>query len=146
MDAEAKSNARSDAEPARPLCISCATPNDPVANFCQHCGAPMTSYASTGPFESLFSEGRAYREAADHPRSPVVLLGVWLLFGVMFLGGLLLTTPAVKGDFLLAIPGALLMGVSLMMLVKTTRNYIAGRKQMPVRESDSNEDVGVPLP
>jgi hypothetical protein len=146
MDAEPRSNPRPDPEPARPLCISCATPNDPIANFCQHCGAPMTSYASTGPFESLFSEGRAYREAADHPRSPVVLVGVWLLFGVMFLGGLLLTTPAVKGDVLMAIPGALLMGLSLMMLVKTTRNFIAGRRGRPVRGADTEEDVGVPLP
>lgn len=146
MDANPRSTADTDAEVARPLCISCATPNDPVANFCQHCGAPMTSYASTGPFESLFSEGRAYREAADHPRSPVVVLGVWLLFGVMFLGGLLLTTPAIQGDYLIAIPGALLMAVSLMMLVKTTRNFIVGRKSMPIRESDSKEDLGMPLP
>lgn len=146
MDAQSNAHAGTDAEPARPLCLSCATPNDPVANFCEHCGAPMTSYASTGPFESLFSEGRAYREAADHPRSLVVVLGVWLLFGVMFLGGLLLTTPAMKGNYLMAIPGALLMGVSLMMLVKTTRNFIAGRRQMPTQESDSEKDLGVPLP
>lgn len=146
MDAEPKSTAGPDADLARPLCISCATPNDPVDNFCQHCGAPMTSYASTGPFESLFSEGRAYREAADHPRSLVVLLGVWLLFGVMFLGGLLLTTPAMKGDYLMAIPGVLLLWVSLMMLVKTTRNFVTSRKSMRPRESDSTEDVGVPLP
>ncbi|MFO1459420.1 MAG: zinc ribbon domain-containing protein [Verrucomicrobiota bacterium] len=146
MDAEPRSDPPADSEPARPLCISCATPNDPVANFCQHCGAPMTSYASTGPFESLFSEGRAYREAADHPRSAVVLVGVWLLFGVMFLGGVLLTTPAVKGDVFMAIPGALLMGVSLMMLIKTTWNFITGRRRRPVGASSSEEDVGVPLP
>ncbi|MBL9174588.1 MAG: zinc ribbon domain-containing protein [Verrucomicrobiales bacterium] len=146
MDAEPKSNVRPDATPELPLCLGCAQPNDPAANFCSHCGAPMTSYASTGPFESLFAEGRAYREAADHPRSPVVVAGVWLLFGMMFLGGLLLTSPALHGDFLIAIPGLLLMGLSLTMLIKTTRNFLAGRESRGARIGDPDEDAGVPLP
>src|SRR3954451_837470 len=62
------------------LCLSCMAPNEPTAHFCAKCGAPLSSYASTGPFESLFSEGAVYRQAAERPRSFIVVLGIWLIF------------------------------------------------------------------
>src|SRR5687768_8487210 len=69
------------------LCLGCIFPNDLPAHFCARCGTPMTAYAATGPFESLFAEGHVYRQAADRPRSLVVVLGIWLIFGPMALAG-----------------------------------------------------------
>jgi hypothetical protein len=45
------------------LCISCLKPNAPGTTFCAHCGTPLTSYAATGPFESMLAEGDLWRKA-----------------------------------------------------------------------------------
>ena len=66
----------------RELCPSCLAPNAPGAHFCSDCGAPLSSYAATAPFVSLFAEGHAYRQAVEKPRSWIVLLGIWMLFGL----------------------------------------------------------------
>src|SRR3954464_15103851 len=64
------------------LCANCMFPNYPEAHFCAKCGAPLSSYASTGPFESLFAEGHIYRQATEQPRKLVVVFGIWLIFGI----------------------------------------------------------------
>jgi hypothetical protein len=114
-------------------------PNDPDANFCTECGAPLTSYASTGPFEHLFAEGAVYRQAAERPRNLVVVVGVWLIFGMLASGGLLFLVLASGGlpflvlgrDFsvLVAMVGAGSFAVSVAMIWRTTRSY-ATRKQV----------------
>src|SRR5690606_2496321 len=65
----------------RELCLACLTPNELSAHFCAQCGAPLTSYAATGPIEYILAEGYAYRRAVERPRSLTVVLGIWLLFG-----------------------------------------------------------------
>jgi len=72
------------------LCTSCTIPNEVNANFCVNCGAPLSSYANIAPFERLFSEGFIYRQAAQNPRKLIVVLGVWLIFGVVGMGGLII--------------------------------------------------------
>jgi predicted amidophosphoribosyltransferase len=52
----------------RELCISCLEENEPGAHFCRHCNTPLTSYAATAPFESLFAEGDFWRKAASRGR------------------------------------------------------------------------------
>jgi hypothetical protein len=108
----------------RQLCISCMAPNDPSAHFCEKCGAPLSSYASTGPFESVFAEGAVFRKAAERPRSLIVVLGVWLIFGFTALGGVLLIPSHRGDDFVSAIVGGVLLAISVAMIWKTTRNYL----------------------
>ena len=107
------------------LCIGCLFPNEQDVHFCAKCGAPMSSYAATGPFESLFAEGHVYRQAAEKPRSFVVVLGIWIIFGMMTLVGV--TTMFVgPGDGLqYAVVPAFLLPLSLIMICKTTWNYFA---------------------
>jgi hypothetical protein len=120
------------------LCVSCMAPNEPDAHFCAKCGAPLSSYASTGPFESLFAEGAVYREAADRPRSLVVVIGIWLIFGMMIVGGVFFTAMGLVGfGFSIAggiwsLIGVSFLAVSVTMIWKTTRNYLA-RKQIGER-------------
>ncbi|MBI1373688.1 MAG: hypothetical protein GC159_13240 [Phycisphaera sp.] len=66
--------------PGGMLCPTCITANDPAAHFCKQCGAPLSAYAATAPFERIFATGDTYRKATD-PTRPIVLIGMWLLFG-----------------------------------------------------------------
>ncbi len=50
------------------ICISCLKPNTPGTHFCEHCGTPLTSYAATAPFESIFAEGDMWRKAVSRGR------------------------------------------------------------------------------
>lgn len=110
------------------LCVGCMFPNDPAAHFCAKCGAPLTSYAATGPFESVFAEGHVYRQAAERPRSMIVVLGVWLIFGMMALAGLLLVSIGRDIGLQYTILGALTAAFSVVLIWKTTRNYLARAK------------------
>src|SRR3954468_17407853 len=82
------------------LCANCMFPNYPEAHFCTKCGAPLSSYASTGPFESIFAEGHVYRQAVEKPRSLTVVLGIWILFGLMALTGVMLLVTRREGGII----------------------------------------------
>ncbi len=111
------------------LCVNCMAPNEPSAHFCVKCGTPLTSYASTGPFESLFAEGSAYRHAAERPGSLVVVMGVWLIFGMIALVAILLLVMGRDLGLLYMVVGAALLALSVVMIWKTTRNYLARKRQ-----------------
>jgi len=116
------------------LCVSCVAPNDPSAHFCIKCGAPLSSYASTGPFESLFAEGAVYRQAAEQPRSLIVVLGVWLIFGMVGLAGLVMVVMSRDLGIWNTAFGALMLAFSLVLIWKSTRNYL--RRPKPDQQQD----------
>ena len=107
------------------LCIGCLFPNEQDVHFCVKCGAPMSSYAATGPFESLFAEGHVYRQAAEKPRSFVVVLGIWIIFGMMTLVGVTTMFVGPRDGLQYAVVPAFLLPLSLIMIWKTTWNYFA---------------------
>ena len=106
------------------LCVKCMFPNDPLAHFCGKCGAPLSPYAATGPFESVFAEAHVYRQASESPRNVIVLLGVWLMFGTLALAGLTLLVISRSMGIIPGAMGAFFLMISLDMLWKTTRNYM----------------------
>ena len=110
------------------LCISCMFPNEPSAHFCAKCGAPLTSFASTGPFEHLFAEGHVYRQAAERPHKLIVVLGVWFIFGMMATAGMVLVITGRDMGILYTAFGALMVVFSVALIWKTTRNYLARGK------------------
>jgi hypothetical protein len=110
------------------LCVSCMAPNEPSAHFCAKCGAPLSSYASTGPFESVFAEGAVYRQAAEQPRSLIVVLGVWLIFGILGLAGLVMVAMARDMGIGYTAFGAFMLVISVVLIWKSTRNYLARPK------------------
>jgi ribosomal protein L40E len=114
----------SEAESEQQLCISCVAPNDPKAHFCGKCGAPLTSYAATAPFEHLFAEGHVYRQAAERPQRLIVVLGIWLIFGGLALTGigLLVMSRELGGKYLIG--GMFMSAISGAIIWKTTRNYL----------------------
>jgi hypothetical protein len=108
----------------RQLCVSCLFPNDPMANFCTECGAPLSSYAATGPFESLFAEGHLYRRAVEQPHRFVVVLGIWILFGTAALMGLAVLLAWHAFDTHEIALAVVNVALSIIIVVKTTRNYL----------------------
>ena len=94
------------------LCLGCLFPNEAGANFCAKCGAPLTSYASTGPFESLFAEGHVYRQAVNQPRRLIVVLGVWVIFGSMLLASAVLLLLEWSRNLRIAVVAAFTLVVS----------------------------------
>jgi len=115
------------------LCVSCMAPNETEAHFCAECGAPMTSYASTGPFEHIFAEGHVYRQAAERPRRLVVVLGIWVIFGWTTLAAVWMLFSSREGDIPYFITGAFLLPVSLVMIWRTTRSYLTRARVDPER-------------
>jgi uncharacterized paraquat-inducible protein A len=118
------------------LCVNCMAPNIPAAHFCIKCGAPLSSYASTGPFESIFAEGSVYRQAAERPRKLIVVLGVWLIFGSGALLGLFIIgislASGLRSSIIVFLAGCAVLLFSLLMICKTTWNYLT-RKQTDER-------------
>src|SRR5688500_16085621 len=88
------SSSQDEAKDELEICISCLKTNSPGTHFCRHCGTPLTSYAATAPFESIFAEGdfwrKAMRRAKDKPvrRILILVFVVSLALGILF--GLLL--------------------------------------------------------
>ena len=117
------------------ICIQCLVPNKPGTNFCRECGAPLSSYAATGPFESLFAEGHLYRRAAEQPRRFIVVLGIWLIFGGMAVSGTMIAVIGWKLGNGLRVPAGIAMVLfSVVLITKTTRNYRA--RQMVTGDGD----------
>lgn len=63
------------------ICIGCGIANRADADFCEQCSAPLTSHAATDPYKSIFARGYLVGKAVSQPRRPLVVLGIWLMFG-----------------------------------------------------------------
>ena len=119
----------------RILCPSCGELCPEDAQFCPSCRSPITSYASTGPYESIFAEGAAYRAAFNSPTKPIVVVGVWLLFGPAAICGLIIifdsltrTSEFDASDMYTIILGVVFFLIGGYILSKTTRNYLKNKE------------------
>jgi len=112
----------------RELCRTCLAPNAPGATFCRDCGAPLSGYAATGPFESLLAEGHVYRSAVERPQKLIVLLGMWVIFGSAALAGLAILALARHDLSPLALTiGSMIVVGAAIILWRTTRNFVRAR-------------------
>ena len=94
----------------------------------------MSSYAAIGPFESVFAEAHVYRQASESPRNLIVLLGVWLVFGMLALGGATVMVAFRTESIVASLSGGFFFVVAVAMLWKTTRNYM--RKPNRIERKD----------
>lgn len=109
----------------RELCPQCLRGNRFGTHFCNECGAPLSAYAATGPFERLFAEGNAYRRAVEQPPRLVVVLGVWLIFGIGAVAelGLVFGNPNLASTALATVVAVF----SAFIVIKTTVSYCRRR-------------------
>lgn len=124
-ESEPTQDALEDAE----LCLSCLHPNRQNAHFCGKCGAPLTSYSATAPFESIFAEGHLYRAAVENPRHWMVLAGIWFYFGTLALGGILTVVKGLEDWSSLGF-GLLILSFSVVIIARSTINF--RRLRIPV--------------
>ena len=118
------------------LCTSCAAPNEPSADFCAKCGAPISWYSKMGPFESIFAQGFILREAAGRPRRLIVVLGIWLLFLPQAIGGLFFIS---MGGSPLFLYGSAISLVAIAIIGRTTWNYINEKSNKPTADQTDSE-------
>lgn len=120
----------------RQLCTSCAAPNEPSADFCVKCGAPISWYSKIGPFESIFAQGFILREAAWQPRRLIVVVGIWLIFLPQAFAGLV--GIHVGGTFpILFGSGGFLISIAI--ILKTTWNYLDQKPAKPDGDQTDSE-------
>lgn len=100
-------------------------------DFCGSCGAPLTTFASTLPFERTLAEGYAYRQAVESPRKLIVVLGIWMIFLPLAITGAGLLAdvewnafPGSAANALAAGGGIALLAVAGIIMGRTTWAYI----------------------
>ena len=97
----------------QPLCIACCAPFIEGAHFCPACGAPLTAFATTAPYESIYAEAWCLGRAMHGPSRPIHLLVLGFRFagtvvGVLLgLGAIFFAQPAFEASWMV------LMAVSL---------------------------------
>lgn len=102
----------------------------------------MTSYAATGPFEHLFAEGFVYREAASRPRSLIVVLGVWLIFGSIALVGAVFFVGSAQGEVGTGLLGVGTVAMALLMIYRTTVAYRSARETGDLKAAEPLDSDG----
>ena len=118
------------------LCGSCGRPNSDDVHFCAECGAPLTRHATTDPVASIYAEGFVIRKAMSEPQRPIVLIGMWLWLGPVFLaflglsvlvGGLLMSLGVWIFGFVILAFLLLMTGAIGRILYRTTKSYYVAR-------------------
>lgn len=124
------------------VCPNCLAPIRADDDFCPNCDVPLTVHATTDPISNIRAGGYAYASAANRPRSRLVVIGVWLLFGNLFIVNLPVVYYSLSAMLAMFIP---IQGVStdhgffpvffvfllaiavetmfVAVIVKVTRNY-----------------------
>ncbi len=140
------------------ICPNCMAVVPTDANFCRKCNAPLTTLAATDPVWYIHATAHVYQKAASRPGSRIVLIGMWLLFGGLFLTNLpmawyliqRLTSPVYNWSGLGDSPGfflnlyGLILGLGIeaifaAILIKVTVNYRRGRSTSDNPQSESGE-------
>ena len=121
------------------LCPHCLQGNMEAADFCVKCGTPLTAHAEIDPMGRIFAQGDTYRKAVAGSSKLIVVLGMWLIFGVGLLA-LAVAMPSLSGSgamagvkemVMLLIWCGMLAGTAIVsgaILFRTTRNYFRLRR------------------
>jgi len=143
-----------------PICLHCAAELTGHEHFCAKCGCPVTPMAASLPYESILARGFAVREGSSRPRKFIVVLGMWILLGpmfVIFVTGFFLMFFASQGIvwqqnrhqdipgnlFGIAISG-MLAAVAGTLIYKTTKNYVKFRRETSEKtEEDDGTEGGM---
>jgi hypothetical protein len=126
----------------RVLCPSCMSENLPTVDFCEKCGCPIGQFVNLDPLKRIYSQGWLYRRSASGRIPPIVLLGMWLIFGIGLATSVLTMvhigfSDAVYSDQLVwfNLPFVLLCAA---ILYRVTKNYLRCRGSDRTNE-DENE-------
>jgi hypothetical protein len=69
-----------------PLCTHCLRPFRQGVHFCPRCSAPLTVFATTADYESVYAQMWAIGKALKYPRRALQVVGVAVLTGPTLVG------------------------------------------------------------
>jgi hypothetical protein len=110
------------------VCPNCGDAFDARADFCGGCGAPIGRFTTLDPLKAIDAQGWLFRKSARARIGPLVLIGMWTLFGVPLLG--LALTGIARPAQIRTIPFLSSVGlclIYLLVLVRVTRNFAHNR-------------------
>jgi hypothetical protein len=119
------------ADPAESiLCPSCLTPNGSDEIFCRQCGAPIAPTATLDPIATIQTESFLTQKALVGRPKLIVLIGIWLMFGSVFLASVYSAVRIVIdrsgfSDFVFFWAAVGLIYLSGVVLYRVTKNYLA---------------------
>jgi len=99
-------------------CPNCFSEINEGVDFCAKCGRPSGIFVNYDLFKRIWAQGWAYRQAVAKPNSPIILIGMLLLFGLPF-GFIVLTLFSAPGPMaIVSIPVLLVYGVIVFRVIK----------------------------
>ena len=110
-----------------PTCPRCMTAVERDFDYCPNCDMPLSETTALDPMNTIRTEGAIFRSAAN-PRSKVVVIGMWIIFGPGILAGAALLYAAGDEWTAVAIPAGVIFLFYGAILFKTTRNYVRHRR------------------
>jgi hypothetical protein len=136
--------------PRPKICPNCMTPNEEFAHLCRTCFTPLSSHATIDPIYGISARADTFSKASNAPRKPIVLVGMWLLFGpITFFCMLFAFSMLQTGNFGAILIPAAVAAIPVALLYKTTKNFVItpleDRAGFPVGESkDDPQDYDTP--
>jgi len=116
------------------ICPACLAELTDGCSFCPACAAPVSPTAAMAPFERVLAEGYIYRQAISAPRRLIVIVGVWVIFLVFFITGVVMIASewfAGESSLLYRLEGSFLLLIGVLGLYHATRNYLARPQLAP---------------
>jgi hypothetical protein len=117
------------------LCPNCLADNTQQEEFCKHCGCPIGDFAGFDPMKRIQMQGFIFRQAVSAPSSPLILIGMWLIFGPSLLTALAILITNGRSAFSITMP---VIVISSIILFKATNNYVKNKKKMPNEAGTNN--------
>jgi hypothetical protein len=128
----------------RMICPSCHHHNDPDVTFCERCGAPIGFAATMSPYQQIFAEGFALRQATTGRPRLVFVIGVWILFLPVLLAFAMFLVLDVR-DMEWTVPNKLrLLGSALVCLVSAALLWCSAGNYIRKKRRSSDEPGGAP--
>ncbi|HVM62213.1 MAG TPA: hypothetical protein VMV72_15230 [Verrucomicrobiae bacterium] len=78
------------------VCLGCARLVPANADFCPHCGAPLSSTSTIDPYKSIFAEGQMYWRLTHAPLSPMAVAGLSVMLCFSILSAVGATVEAIR--------------------------------------------------
>ncbi|MBP9664624.1 MAG: hypothetical protein KBD94_08380 [Pyrinomonadaceae bacterium] len=112
------------------ICPGCGDDVSSRVAFCPSCGAPTDAVSNLDPASLPESEGRMVSRAVEHPRRPIVVIGIWMIFAPIFILGVVMIIQSVRreldswsANFIFFWFGIAALVLSSVTLFRVTRNY-----------------------
>lgn len=128
---------------AKIVCPACGSLIDDNEVFCPVCNAPISLLSNTDPLQSIYAQGHLFRKSVETRPKPIVLIGTWIIFFPMFIGGGLVIYTIWSdgfgggaGNFLWFWLSVAIMGFSGYLIYHVTKNYY----DFPQKNNDLDAD------